>query len=158
MPYILMIFTFIAICSGDEQKQISFLAKAGFIPDGDTIFVKGGNYDGKSLRLKGIDAPERNQPYSVKSKLALLKKVDKQEFRVLIHEKDKYNRFLVTIYIGERNINKEMVLEGWAWAYRYKGVTELYEAEMKKAQQKKLGLWKELEPEAPWDFRRKKKN
>ena len=25
MPYILMIFTFIAICSGDEQKQISFL-------------------------------------------------------------------------------------------------------------------------------------
>ncbi|MDD7985648.1 thermonuclease family protein [Lentisphaera marina] len=158
MPYLIIIFAFLAICSGEEQKQINFFARAGFIPDGDTVFVKGGKYDGKALRLKGIDAPERTQAFSKKSRSALLAKVSKEKFKVIVHESDKYERFLVTLYIGDRNINKEMVQEGWAWAYRYKGVTELYEDEMKKAQQLKLGLWKDSNPMAPWDFRKKGKN
>ena len=158
MPYLMIIFAFLAICSAEDQKQINFFAKAGFIPDGDTVFVKGGKYDGKALRLKGIDAPERTQAFSNKSRLSLVSKISKSQFKVVVHETDKYGRFLATLYVGERNINKEMVQEGWAWAYRYKGVTELYEEEMKKAQQEKLGLWKDSEPMAPWDFRRKKKN
>jgi micrococcal nuclease len=158
MPYLLIIFSFLAICSAEEQKQIIFFAKAGFIPDGDTVFVKGGKYDGKALRLKGIDAPERAQAFSKKSRSALVKKIGKVQFKVLVHESDKYDRFLATLYVGGRNINKEMVMEGWAWAYRYKGITELYEEEMKKAQREKLGLWKDANPMAPWDFRRKQKN
>ena len=158
MRYFILLFAFVAMCAVADTKQIIFECKAGFIPDGDTVFVEGGKYDGKRIRLKGIDAPERTQAFSRKSQKMLLQKIKGKTLKVVVHELDKYDRFLGTIYLGDRNINREMVAEGWAWAYTYKGFTELYEAEMKKARADKLGLWQDKSPEAPWDFRRKQKN
>jgi len=157
MRYFILLFTFLAMCAGGETKQIVFNCNSGFIPDGDTIFIEGGKYDGKRIRLKGIDAPERTQAFSRKSQKVLEAKIKGKTLKVIVNEIDKYNRFLGTIYLDERNINREMVLEGWAWAYTYKGITEFYEDEMKKARASKQGLWQDKNPMAPWDFRRKKK-
>ena len=61
------------------------------IADGDTvtILVVG---DQVRIRLFGIDAPERGQDYSRKSREALADLVFEKEVRVVVHDKDRYGR------------------------------------------------------------------
>jgi len=52
-----------------------------------------------------------------------------------------------------------MVANGFAWAYRYKGVVKnnnMLKLESK-AKQNKKGLWKDKRPIAPWEFRYRNK-
>ena len=71
------------------------------------------------------------------------------------HGKDSYGRTLGTLRIDKRNINREMVAEGWAWQYvQYDKSDDLRKAQ-ERAKKMKLGLWAEGEPVAPWEFRRR---
>ena len=75
----------------------------------------------------------------------------------MIQDTDHHKRVVGIIMIGNRNINEEMVHEGWAWSYReyLRGqyVSEFINAE-RETREKKLGLWQQPNPEAPWEFRR----
>lgn len=42
----------------------------------------------------------------------------KQKVRVDIMDIDRYKRMVGIVYLDSRNINVEMVKEGYAWAYR----------------------------------------
>jgi endonuclease YncB( thermonuclease family) len=100
------------------------------VSDGDTINV---NSDGTKLkvRLYGIDAPETEkvnrrtgyvskpgQPYGEEACRALLEKVSGKKVKLDIMDIDRYRRMVSMVWFGNRNINKEMVAKGWAWAYR----------------------------------------
>ena len=70
-------------------------------------------------------------------------------------ERDKCKRILGHVYLGDRNINLELVEEGYAWHYvQYSKDPVLAKAE-RDAKEKKLGLWS-MKAVAPWDFRRGK--
>ena len=62
------------------------------------------------------------------------------------------------IYLDSRNINLEMVKEGWAWAYRQylarPYASEYIDAE-RQARTKRLGLWQQANPQPPREFRRR---
>ena len=70
---------------------------------------------------------------------------------------DRYRRMVAILYFGNRDINREMVKKGYAWAYReyLKGpyASEYIDAE-NDARSKHLGLWKQMNPQPPWEFRR----
>jgi len=56
---------------------------------------------------------------------------------------DRYKRAVSVILLDGRNINKEMVADGWAWAYRQyldRAYTSEYIQAEKQARGKKLGL------------------
>ena len=139
------------------------------VVDGDTINV---NSDGTRLkiRLYGIDAPEtekRNrktglatkegQAYGDEALKALLGKVDGQKVFLNIMDIDRYRRMVSIVFLGSRNINREMVAEGWAWAYR-KYLEGTYASEFMQdeedARKKRLGLWRQYNPQPPWEFRK----
>jgi endonuclease YncB( thermonuclease family) len=127
--------------------------KVTSITDGDTVKVFDGIQEVK-IRLSNIDAPESKQAFGTRSKQKLAEKVFGKKVVVEYHKKDKYKRTLGTIWLENRNINFEMVQEGYAWAYRrYLDDTDFLEAE-KVARDKKLGLWIDPFPIAPWDFRK----
>ena len=71
---------------------------------------------------------------------------------------DQYKRLVSVVWLGNRNINQEMVAEGYAWAYR-KHLNRAYGSEFIKleeqARARKLGLWQQSNPEPPWEFRKK---
>ena len=73
---------------------------------------------------------------------------------------DQYKRLVGLITLNNRNINREMVSEGWAWAYRQyldrPHASEYIEAE-EKARGKRLGLWAQTNPQPPWEFRKLQK-
>ena len=126
------------------------------VTDGDTLRI----FDGETatkVRLAGIDAPETKQPYSAKAKEALSEKVFGKEVEVRPEGKDKYGRTIGVIRLGERNINAELVREGWAWQYRqYDKSKELADAEAE-ARKAKRGLWADNDPMPPWEWRKQDK-
>ena len=96
------------------------------IIDADTI-----KFNDKIIRLSGIDAPEKTQQCEdhnkiiyncgIQAKNELIKLVSNnlnKKFHCDYNNKDRYNRFLGECYIGGININKWLVRNGWAIAYR----------------------------------------
>lgn len=84
--------------------------------DGDTITILQ-NKEQTKVRLYGIDAPEKKQDYGQRSKQFLASLIAGQVVEVEPKGKDRYKRTLGIIYYKGQDINAQMVLNGYAWAY-----------------------------------------
>ena len=130
----------------------AFSAKVIKISDGDTITVLSGKEQTK-VRLYGIDAPEKKQDYGQRSKQFLASLIAGQVVEVEPKGKDRYKRTLGTIYYKGQDINAQMVLNGYAWAYvKY---SRIYVDQEKTAREKKRGLWQRNDPTPPWVWRKR---
>ena len=141
------------------------------ISDGDTIHLTTQEQTVLKVRLYGIDAPETDkissrtgqvnipgQPYGYESHKALENKIMGKQVKVDILEIDKYRRMVGMIWLNDRNINLEMVGEGYAEAF-IEYLKEPYKSEFLKAEQEaksaKKGIWSLAEYERPRDFRKR---
>ena len=114
------------------------------ITDGDTIKIFN-----KKIRFHGIDAPEKKQTCSKNFKKyycgkeateALIKKIEEKFVICKIQENmDKYKRYIGICFLGEVNLNKWMVRNGHAIAYRR--YSKDYIEDEDYAKKNKLGLW-----------------
>ncbi len=140
---------------GAEPKPIHILTgKVVSIHDGDSITVLDAEKVQHKIRLHGIDAPEQRQAFGTKSKQALGEKLHEKQVRIEWSSLDQYGRRIGIVFVGDRNINREMVAEGWAWHFvKYSSAKELTEAE-ERARVNRVGLWADAKPVAPWEFRR----
>jgi endonuclease YncB( thermonuclease family) len=129
------------------------------VTDGDTITVLVAEHPIK-VRLAEIDTPERGQPWASRAMQALSDKVFGELIEVRVLNTDSYGRTVGHVWIGDRNINREMVREGHAWVYRnYLDDTTMLDDEID-AQNNKLGLWSlpEAQRVPPWDWRHGKRD
>lgn len=130
----------------------AFPAKVIKISDGDTITVLSGKEQTK-VRLYGIDAPEKKQDYGQRSKQFLASLIAGQIVEVEPKGKDRYKRTLGIIHHKGQDINAQMVLNGYAWAYvKY---SKIYVDQEKLARENKLGLWQSSDPTPPWVWRKR---
>ena len=128
----------------------AFSAKVVKISDGDTITVLSGKEQTK-VRLYGIDAPEKKQDYGQKSKQFLASLIAGQVVEVEPKGKDRYKRTLGIIQYKGQDINAQMVLNGYAWAYvKY---SRIYVDQERLARENKRGLWQSSDPTPPWGWR-----
>jgi endonuclease YncB( thermonuclease family) len=118
------------------------------------------------VRLYGVFAPvlahngKPGQPYAVKAKAALEEQLNGQKVRVEVREVDPNERQVGLVYLRSRNINEDMLREGWGWYWRtpeYRFIQfddddRLYRAE-EEARDNRRGLWRETNPQPPWEFR-----
>ncbi len=119
--------------------------------DGDSIVV-----DGIEVRLQGIDAPEGRQACRRQGKewdcgeeaRRVLQKIIAGQ-RVFCHavKEDQHHRALAVCRVGDMELNREMVRQGFAVSY------PSYRQEEHEAKAGKLGLWSG-EFEQPRDWRR----
>ena len=142
------------------SSEITILGDAKVI-DGDTIKI-----NKKKIRLFGIDAPEKDQickkiylsflifdfqknyKCGEKSALALLNKLKGKKVKCIIKEnKDRYKRNIGICYVKNQDINKWLVKNGYAIAY--KKYSKKYVLNEQYAKKNKLGIWKGtfVEPE-----------
>lgn len=108
-------FVLIALAAPSVAADLS--VKVVGISDGDTVRVVDDKKNEIKVRLAGIDAPEFSQDFGTKSKEVLSEKVFGKKVTLESHGEDDYGRTIGTLKIGDRNINREMVAEGWAWQY-----------------------------------------
>ena len=153
---IFSIFFCLVICFNQAYGKTIY-GKAKII-DGDTIHI-----DSNKIRLHAIDAPETKQTCTknkiiwncgVQSTKFLKKIIGKKKITCKINGEDKYNRYIGVCYIGNLDINREMVLKGWAIAYRYYSLDYIKEEEI--AKNNRNGIWIG-EFEEPYLFRKKNK-
>ena len=105
--------------------------------DGDTIEAKGKN---ESIRLLGINTPERGEVYYNEAKKFLEDKILKQNVTLKFTKEryDKYDRLPAYVFLeqnaGSENVNVEMVRNGFANHYFYSG-SDIYSEDL-------LNAWK----------------
>ncbi len=146
----------------------SFTGTVVRVIDGDTVSVslrakpKSSTKDGEScqkkfhkVRLAEIDAPEKKQVFGAESTKALSDKVLGKTVVVEWSNKGRYGRIIGTVYLDERNINQDMIRDGFAWWYRkYSKDNNLSELETN-ARQRNRGLWTAKHPIPPWQYRKR---
>lgn len=135
--------------------QVDFEGKVVGITDGDTITVLVGT-DPVKVRLNGIDAPEKKQPFGTQSRAKLGELAFGKTVTVHSAGKDRYGRTLGTVLADGQSVNLKMVETGLAWHYaQYSKDAALADAE-KAARAARRGLWADPKPVAPWEFRKAK--
>ncbi len=87
------------------------------IVDGDTIDVQLSSGPIR-VRLHGVDTPERGQPWGKESTAALTALVMGKEVDIEPFSQDRYERMIGIVFLGDLNVNLELVKRGHAWAYR----------------------------------------
>lgn len=146
--------------SAHAERTIKGMVRAVY--DGDTVLLTTREESRLKVRLYGIDAPETRkpdkagQPYGDISRRTLMYKIMGRRVSAEIVDIDQYQRAVAVLRYEGRDINREMVAEGHAWAYRkyLEGAyaSEYIDAE-NLARSRRLGLWRESNPQPPWAFR-----
>ncbi len=135
--------------------------------DGDTLLIEVQGR-GEFVRLREIDAPEvsrRNrkgqEPWGKRAREFAVNKIGNKTVRLEVEDRDdrdRYQRLLAYLFIGEAMLNQQMVRSGNAFFYpgpfRGKYFQQLEAAE-EEARKKGSGVWKPNEGlrERPWDYR-----
>lgn len=149
--FLLFLFPIIIFSQNKSYKVIG-------IKDGDTVEIL---MDGKpqTVRLSNIDCPEKKQPFGNNAKqfasdLCFGKKVKLSTG----WKKDRNKRLLAEIILSNgKNLNKELVKNGFAWHYKKYSKDNSYDDLEKYARKLKLGLWIDKSPTAPWEWRKSRK-
>lgn len=144
---LLLILAFLASCwpqGGTAWRVI----------DGDTV-----DLGGERIRLFGIDAPERGQSCGplacgTAATEALADILSAGPVRCTRVSTDRYGRTVARCRAGRRDVNREMVRRGMAWAYRQ--YSEDYVNDEKAAKKARLGIWK-YRSQPAWEYRARSK-
>lgn len=106
------------------------------------------------MRLDQIDAPEKAQPFGARSRQSLAALTFQNNVKIVEHGSDRYGRTIGTVFADGLNINDEQLRHGMAWVFVcYARYDRLYQIEQA-AQTAGRGLWSDLDPVPPWDWRR----
>ena len=139
------------------------------VTDGDTIKVLDASNREHKVRLTGIDAPERGQPFGTKRTKHSASMVAGKEVLVESSRNDRYGRVLGKVWVQPRdcpscgntlNANHAQILAGMAWWYRYYAQEQSpedrgrYESAEDEAKARGWGLWAEPDPINPYNWRK----
>jgi endonuclease YncB( thermonuclease family) len=132
------------------------------VADGDTITVLDAQKVQHKIRLAGIDAPEKAQPFGNRSKESLSEMAFDKDVSVETEKLDRYGRSVGKVLVNGHDVNLVQVERGMAWFYRQYQREQspedrkLYDAAEAIAKVEKRGLWHDVAPIPPCDFRHRK--
>lgn len=149
MPKILIFFLAVLFLNA-ETRPVKVIA----ISDGDTFTVLENNKQ-RRIRIDAIDAPEKGMPYAKASKKYLSALCFGKFVTIKPIKTDRYGRTVARVRLPDgRDIATEMIRAGYAWHYKkYSQDVQLSNLEIV-ARRKKLGLWQDKNPIAPWEVRK----
>jgi endonuclease YncB( thermonuclease family) len=125
--------------------------------DGDTVEVLDRAQRTERVRLGGIDAPEKSQPFGAKAKQRLATLSGGQTVTVDWGRRDRNGRLVGKLIRQGQDLGLTMVNTGLAWWYRKYAYEQsaadqlIYAAAEQSARAAKRGLWADPAPMAPWD-------
>jgi endonuclease YncB( thermonuclease family) len=94
-------------------RLIRWRVKTFRVIDGDSVEVNGMN-----CRLAAIDAPEMPSTAGILAREHLFRMTVGKSLSYRTLSKDRYGRRVILLYVDGRNVNRRMVADGFARAYR----------------------------------------
>ena len=144
---------------GPASAQESLTGVASVI-DGDTIEIHG-----QRIRFHGIDAPESSQlcfrpngehwRCGQQASFALADRIGRATVSCQPRDRDRYGRTVAVCFKGNEDLNRWMVANGWAVAYRRYSVD--YVADEDAARRSRFNIWSGGF-DMPWDWRAQRRN
>jgi endonuclease YncB( thermonuclease family) len=157
------VVTCIMLAAATPVGADEFVGRVVRVLDGDTVDVLSADRTLHRVRLSGIDAPEKAQPFGNVSKRRLVDLVSQLPVRVTWAKFDRYGRIIGKIETRRGDACLALVEQGLAWHYKQYAAEQTPEDRVKYAAAEvaaravRRGLWADLHPEAPWDFRHRHK-
>jgi micrococcal nuclease len=105
-----------------------------------------------TVHLYGIDAPDMGQVFGTQA-IDYLETFLWAEARIEIIRNINQKGISALLLIKGKNINHEMIKNGYAWYNRIHCINAEFAYAEQHARNKKLGLWIDEYPVAPWNFR-----
>jgi endonuclease YncB( thermonuclease family) len=126
--------------------------------DGDRLVVdvSGAHYQ---VSLRGIDAPELNQPWGDTAAAQLRRTLGGAFVVIALEQPDRRRPLIGSVQHKGRDVAADLLYDGLAWSTIAAPSTP-YEAEHRyrllqhEAREARRGLWSDSQPIAPWDWRR----
>jgi endonuclease YncB( thermonuclease family) len=132
------------------------------VQDGDTLTVADARSgEGVRVRLATIDAPERGQAFSNKSRGSLSQMASGRDARVEVVDRDRYGRAVGIVTVDGTDLGLEQIRRGFAWHYEAYARQQTdegrksYAAAQAAARSARQGLWTDRNPVPPWEHRKK---
>lgn len=132
------------------------------IADGDTLTLLDASRVRHRIRLDGIDAPERSQPFGQRAHESLTELTQGRTVHAACGKTDRYGRAVCNVTVDGLDVGLEQVRRGLAWHYvryaREQSPQERvdYARAEAAARAASVGLWSGAQPTAPWDYRRER--
>lgn len=137
----------------------TYVGRVVRVADGDTITVLDQGHTQHKVRLAGIDAPEKKQPFGQASRRHLAILVADRTVTIETTKRDRYRREVGKVLVDGRDVNLGQVEAGLAWHYKQyaheQSVADrqAYAAAEEAARQARRGLWSDVYPVPPWEYR-----
>ncbi|HFG8026080.1 TPA: thermonuclease family protein [Salmonella enterica subsp. enterica serovar Oranienburg] len=147
MPRLILLLLLILV----PAVQATLTGRVVRVIDGDTVVVLTAPATEVRIRLAGIDAPEKGQPFGQRARQFLASRGAGRVVEISGDSRDRYGRTLGTIWTDGRDINAELVCSGMAWAYRVRNEVQ------NPAREQKKGPWQESSPVPPWQWRKQRR-
>lgn len=138
MKQVLFIF-----CTLSTLFCFGITVKVKRVIDGDTFVTE----EGERVRLIGINAPESNDIFGKESTFHLIGLIEGKTVDLKIdhtsNNKDVYNRLLRYVILDGVDVNKQMILDGYAFAYLKYAFDREYDYKEAQliASNNKMGIW-----------------
>lgn len=151
-----------ALASPATFAQDAIRGRVVGIADGDTLTLLDDSDQQHKIRIGGIDAPEKRQPFGQRSKENLSRLAFSKPAEATCPKRDRYQREVCTVTVDGRDIGLEQIRAGLAWWYRKYAKEQPplqrvdYEQAESSARQQRVGIWADGEPIPPWEFRHPK--
>jgi endonuclease YncB( thermonuclease family) len=132
------------------------------VADGDTLTLLDAGKNTHRIRIDGIDAPERTQPYGQRARQSLADLAHGRSARAECPKLDRYGRAVCRVLVDGVDVGLEQVRRGFAWHYVKYAHEQPAQARLAYAQAEEharaqgVGLWAVAAPMAPWDYRRER--
>ena len=163
LPLIICLLTFPSLTTARTIE-----GRVIHIADGDTITVFDSNKVQHRVRIAGIDAPEKGQPFGNASRKRLGELVAGKEVQVEFEKYDRYGRIVWKVWMTPPDCSTcgktldaglAQITSGMAWWFRRYAHEQSpedqgrYEFAEQGAKAKKVGLWQDKNPVPPWEYR-----
>lgn len=140
-----------------HNKDVTCVQRILKIKDGDTFDYIDCNGVIHTVRMAGIDTPEKGQPFANKAKEKLSSLLHSGNITLLRTGSGNHKRLAMEVFVDGIDVNLELVKCGLAWREpRFDKSGKYIQAE-EDAKKAKLGLWSDPSSIAPWEYRANKR-
>lgn len=159
-PYRIWLLVALALTWASPSFAETLVGRVIGVTDGDTLIIVDSRFIQHKVRLSGIDAPEKSQPFGTVSRQHLALLTFGRHVTVVATKKDRYKRTVAKVLVGEVDANLAQVEAGLAWHYREYAREQptqdrvSYADAEQAARVNNRGLWQQSNPTPPWAYRK----
>ena len=133
------------------------------ISDGDSFIARLPDGRRIGVRIAGIDAPEKDQPWADAARSYLTQALGRESLQIEPLKTDPFGRQVAVVRTGDEDVGLMLVRAGLAWHFvRYAADQSAedraaYALAEREARTARRGLWADPAPVAPWVHRQRQR-